>query len=294
MASFRGGMEFVGGRAVKLAAPRGRMAAAPIEVSCADRPVVAQGQAVAAGQRLCEPADASLPCVIAPLAGTVAAVRETGAAFDIRIEPSESEAPTALPIEPPHHERLVDWYDAMRHTGPWALDGLDIGLVAQLERAKQRPPEQLLCIGADRFPPFADRSSLMIGFADDAVLGLKVLGDVVGAKRSTMLVGRTARVVARIRKSCRNFSVQLGTLDNVYPNAHPTMAAWLFSHGRKRLPHGADPMDHGLMLITPWTAIRVGRWLTRRVLDVVQPLMVGRVGVSTGEAQPGPAWTKMW
>lgn len=291
MASFRGGMEFFGGRPVKLVELRERLTAPAVWVRCVDRPVVTRGQRVEAGQVLTEPADPSLPCRIAPITGTVAGIQviDDGAdgGFRIHLEPVEAIASASVALAAPRRDRFIDWYEALRRTGPWSLDGLEIDLVAQFERVKAAPPAELLCIGADRFPPFADRSSLMIGFADDAVLGLKTLGGVVGAKRTTMLVGRTARVEKRLRASCRNFGVRLETLENVYPNADPTLATWLYSHGRQRLPHGADPLDHGVMLLTPWLAIRVARWLTRGALDLVQPLMVGRLG---GAAEPTMQW----
>lgn len=296
-------MEFFGDRPVRLVEPEDRLAATVLRLRCVGQPIVQQGQRVEAGQGLSQPIGSSRSCVIAPITGTVVAV-DAGPAeshprrfHEIHIEPIEELAATSIEIAPPHREQLVDWQEALCRTGPWVMEGLGLDLATQFEKIKQEPPEELLCIGADRFPPLPDRSSLMIGFADDAVLGLKTLGNIIGTRRTTMLVGRTSRVEKRLRKSCRNFDVRLETLENIYPNADPTMAAWLYSQGRRRLPHGADPLDHGLMLVTPWAMIRLARWLTRGRLDLVQPLMVGRIGDGSRPTIrwvfPGQPWERI-
>jgi Na+-translocating ferredoxin:NAD+ oxidoreductase RnfC subunit len=89
-----------------------------------------------------------------------------------------------------------------------------------------------------------------------------------------MLANKTASVLGRVRASCREFKLQLRGVHNVYPSADPTLVAWSHPQGRRRLPHGGNPVGVGLVLLTPWTAIRIARWVARGKLDMLRPMMI--------------------
>ncbi|MEM0914730.1 MAG: 4Fe-4S dicluster domain-containing protein, partial [Planctomycetota bacterium] len=200
---------------------------------------------------------------------------------------------TWLDLQAPGGSEVADWVAAFGSTGPWPTVGHGAGLAGVLAAAAVRSVRRLICVGLDRFSPVADRSSLLGGFADDAALGLRLLGEVLGARRSVMLVDREVRWSGAVRRACRRFSVQHRAVENAYPSADPTVVIGAHTPGRARLKPGRDPLEAGVVLVEPWSVIRLARWVTRGRLDVVRPTFVSwptrRGGLSVRWAWPGEA-----
>ncbi len=277
MSKMRGGMEFVAGRPIRLPPPPESLSCGVLRLRCPERPEVVVGQMVRRGDPLTRPIRESVAFHLSPVAGTVRRVQPAeaaGAGYDVVVEPSSPASPTTLDVAPPRGRKLDVWFNAIRQIGPWHDNDGNVGLIAQLDAARAAPPDTLICVGLDAFAPIADRSSLLVSFPDDAVLGTLVLADLLGVKQATMLAAKTAPVLARLRQSCRNYRLNLTAVHNVYPAAETTLVVAHHASGRRRLPHGSNPVTRGVVVVTPWTAIRIGRWYTLRRLDVARPVMI--------------------
>jgi electron transport complex protein RnfC len=277
MGNFKGGMEFQPGQPVRLPPPPATLPAMPLELFLRERPEVHAGQIVRQGQPLTQPRQLGQAACVSPASGIVREMApEAGGGYRVRLEPTEATVPTALPIGPPRGRKLHQWFEALKNAGPWADRDGHVGLMAQLHAAQTAPPDTLICVGLDEYPPYADRSSLLTSFPDDTVLGTLILADLIGARHVSILAPRNAAVVSRLRPSCRNYRLKLKAIHNTYPSADPTLVTWRHATGNRALPYGANPVSVGVMLITPWTAIRVGRWFTLRKLDIVRPMIIAQ------------------
>ncbi|MCE9590662.1 MAG: 4Fe-4S dicluster domain-containing protein [Planctomycetes bacterium] len=280
MAGISGGMEFRAGVPIRVPEPPGTLPARGIRLVSRERPEVIAGQVVRAGQQLFRPGRPGMACYISPLMGIVKRVTplmehdgESAWGYELAIEPSGDRAETQMNVAPPAGRKLESWFAAMCQIGPWSDADGGVGLVPQLEMAKERKPKQVILVGLDAYPPCPDRTSLLMSFADDAVLGAVILADLVGAKRTVVLAGRGTGAGARLKPACKNFGAELLLANNVYPSSDPTLVAYHQAGGRL-LSRGANPVSEGLLMFGPWTAIRVGRWFTRGRFDLVRPLMM--------------------
>lgn len=298
-------MEFRHGAVVRLPPPPLVLPAHPLRVTCLARPTVAQGDFVQRGQVLCDPDDRATPCAISPIDGHIKDITrwrlEDGRhlRYDVSIDPGDvASVPQTLGLDPPRTRTLVDWQEALRKLGPWSDHATDyssgrhwFGLIEQLEAARHRPPDTLICVGLDPFPPYPDRSSILDTFADDAVLGTQILADIFGASKMLIIASMRGAVVNRLKRSCKNFRVPLVAATNLYPTADPTLVIWAHASGKRRLPYGMNPIERGVALISPWSAVRVARWFTHREIDLARPVMIGwpdaRESMTTSWALPG-------
>lgn len=282
MAKMRGGIEFRAGRPIRLPPPPDAIAGHRLRLRCPERPEVVVGQVVKRGDHLIKPMRDSVACYVSPITGTVRAVKPASGpggsspvkGYDVTIEPASPTVPTSLEVPPPRGRKLDAWFSALRQVGPWNDRDGNVGLVPQLEAARNTPPDTLICVGLDAFPPFPDRSSLLMSFPDDAVLGTLVLADLLGVKDVFMLAAQSAPVLGRLRPSCRNYRLKLIAQHNRYPSAEPTLVVSMHASGKRKLPHGSNPVTQGVVLITPWTAVRIGRWYTLRKIELVRPVMM--------------------
>lgn len=288
-------MEFLPGRPVQLPPLPEHLGTHPVCLWSRAGPKVVAGQPVEQGQVLADPGPTSRTACVSPFQGKVRQIIQSpslnhapGGVGDregwlITIDPSREQAPAWWDHAPPGERKIDQWLDTLKWIGPWGGRDGGVGFMAQLEAVRDRSPDTLICVGLDTYPPYPVRSSLLMSFPDDAVLGTLVLADLVGASRVTMLASRTPGVLASLRRSCKDFQLHLTAWDNVYPCADPTLVVWSHTPEQRRLRVGANPVrDVGVMLVNPWTVIRVARWFTQRRLDLVRPMMIGWSG--RGEA----------
>lgn len=273
-------MEFRAGVPIRVPEPASSLPARGVRLVSRERPEVIAGQVVRAGQPLFRASRAGMACHVSPMMGLVRRVTpltekegEPAWGYELAIEPSGDRAETTLAVAPPAGRKLASWFSAMCQIGPWSDADGGVGLVAQLEMAKEKRVEAVILVGLDAYPPCPDRTSLMMSFSDDAVLGAVILADLVGAKRTIVLGAKGMGVGSRLKGACRNFDADLRMVNNVYPSAHPTMVAHQHGNGRL-LSRGENPVSKGMLIVGPWTTIRIGRWFTRGRFDLVRPMML--------------------
>ncbi len=281
MNKVRGGMEFPAGRLRQIAPPPTHLTAGPVLLRVPHRPEVHTGQPITAGQALTDPRGGGVGCHVSPYDGTVERMEPIDSPdtdqrlYELQLSPGVAEAETSLPVEPPVGRKLANWLAALRKIDPWAeLDG-GVGLLPQLEAARQRKPDTVILNGVDRFPPYPDSSSLLAGLPDAAATGLRLLADLVDVDRAELVVSRETQVAAHLRIQCRRHAVRLAPIHNIYPSADPTLLTWLVAPDARRVPARSNPVAQRALIVNPWTAIRLGRWITRRRFDIVRPMLIG-------------------
>lgn len=271
-------MEFSAGQPVRIPPPPTHIPAQCLHLRCPTETDLTAGQRVGVGQALIRPLPGRAT-VISPMDGVIRKITKDPhdqRGWTVVIDPTRNRVATSLAVEPPRERKLDDWIKSVPRLGAWAVRDGYVGLLAQLEAATENPPSTLICVGLDTFPPYPVRSSLVMSFPDDIVLGTLVLADVVGAKDLVMIASKIPAVLERLRPACKNFKLRLITKKNVYPAADPTLLVRAHSPGHRRLPVGANPVkEAGVMLVDPWTAILIGRWFTLEQFDLVRPVMVG-------------------
>jgi electron transport complex protein RnfC len=273
-------MEFLQGQPLRLSPPPEQLHGERLTIHCPERPEVIIGQTVRRGQFILQPLRENESCFVSPITGTVRDISpRPGGGYRLILEPPGASVVTTLETQAPKTRKLDQWLAALREIGPWDDADGGVGLMAQLDAARNRPVHTLVCVGVDPFPPYPDRSSLLLSFPSDAVLGTLVLGDLLNADHVVMLAGRVPAMLGRLRASCKQYRLRLHITDSRYPAAHPTMVAHRLGprrSGGRELPHGHNPVEQGLMMITPWTAIRLGRWITLRRFDLLRPVLLAR------------------
>ncbi|MEO0965307.1 MAG: hypothetical protein AAFY08_09325, partial [Planctomycetota bacterium] len=308
MGDLRGGMDFRRGELVAVGEPPARRAAGRLVLGLRGGGEAGEvverwraGAAVSAGTALAVDGEGGESGVL-PVDGRVERVGAVeggvgwGGALGVAVvagPTADGLCATSLDRRAPGGSEVADWVSALVGTGPWPTVGHGGGLAGVLASAAGRSVRRVICVGLDRFSPVADRSSLLSGFADDAALGLRLIGEILGARRSVMLVDREVRWGGAVRRACRRFSVQHRAVENAYPSADPTVVVGAHTPGRARLKPGRDPLETGVVLVEPWSVIRLARWVTRGRLDVVRPVFVSwplrRGGLSVRWAWPGEA-----
>ncbi|QDU32392.1 Electron transport complex protein RnfC [Poriferisphaera corsica] len=186
--------------------------------------------------------------------------------------------PAALNIAPPDKPTLKSWFQHFRALGPWPQDEIGCDLITQLaavlhnKHYQSKPPKSLICIGMDAYSPYPDRSSLLLSYPDDAVLGLQILGNLLNVKRPKLVIDANPHLEGFLKNPCKSFKIKLLCARNRYPAPDPTLIAHTLEN--TKLPQNGSPTDVGIVMVTPWTVIRIARWMTRRQLDVLQPVMI--------------------
>lgn len=284
MGHFAGGMEFPLGQPLRLPSPPQQLPAHPITIRTPDRPEVISGQTVKRGQYLIEPILPSEACYVSPVGGSVRHVTpQPDGGYELTIDPGGEQMPTSLEVGPPRGRKLENWFAALRLVGPWSERDGGVGLIKQLDAARNHEVDTLICVGVDDLSLYADRSSLLMSFPDDAVMGTLIIADLLNVKQVVMQAGRVPAMLGRLRASCRKYRLRLSVTGNRYPAAHPTMAFYAARAGSRRspaMPSGHNPVERGVMMITPWTAIRIGRWFTLRRFDLVRPIFIASASQS--------------
>jgi electron transport complex protein RnfC len=186
---------------------------------------------------------------------------------------------------------LSNWLQAMRKLDAWVDPDGAIGLLPQLEAALERPPNTVILNALDRFSPYPDASSLVVSFPDDAVAGLRLLGDLLGVRQPIIAMSKSVPPPGRLRNDCRRNKTRIESIVNRYPTSDSTLVAHLIASGKRRLRPHTNPVAQGVLLVRPWSAIRLGRWLARKRFDTVRPMLLAwpepGVRLSVRYAWPG-------
>lgn len=288
MAGAMGGMEFGTGPVVTVTPPPETVPAHPLQLRLLARPEVQVGQRVEVGQVLADTQDSGPAAAISPVRGRVLEITEVTdqhpgllappqweRAYDLLVQPDQPAVATAWDTPPPVDRRLVTWLHALRRIGPLGIHDGRIGLLAQLEQAVVRSPVMVVCTGLDAFPPYPDRSSLISSFPAEVAAGTRLLCDISGARHGRIIVSRQAGLLRKLKPRCRHERLRLMAVHNIYPAADPTLMLWRHVRRRIRMSREGQPMEHRILMVTPWTAIRLARWIDRARLDLARPVLVG-------------------
>ena len=306
MGTIRGGMEFFAGKPIVVAPPPLTLDAHPLVLTLPRPPCVSLGQSVRVGDLLLEADGPTSVRYISTVTGTVSRIDtragghastvppnpqgpggsakppksqtgqmgcDTPGRVMVGLEPDGAMVDTILDLAPPAARNFDDWHEAIRSSGPWpGHDGI-VGLNRQLEAVPRHKPDKVICVGLDDFPPFPDRSSLLMSFTEQVVRGTLLLAEIVRARDVTLLAANNREVLKDLRGRCRKLKLKLITAEDVYPRADPTLVAWAFG-SRRRLAWGHNPVEQGIVMISPWTAIRIAHWVDDRRLCMAAPVMI--------------------
>ncbi len=274
MPNLRGGMEFWRGPVVQTPPPPGMIPGQTLQLVVEQRPDIQPGAPVTCGQLLVHPTDPRLTRHISPVAGQVREITEHQGHYVISIVPHEPSVPTQLTRPIPRTRKLEGWLTAMRPLGAWGEGDGHVGLLPQLEAALLTRPDTVLCLGADAYPPYPVASSLLRSFAPEACAGLQLLREVTGAKTALMLAERDRSLLRLLRPRCRTHDIKLIARHVNYPAGDPTVAIYQHVPGRRRLGARANPLEQRVLVVRPWTAIRLGRWLASEQVDLARPIFL--------------------
>lgn len=297
MRTLPGNIRFPRAEPVPFEAPPQTLPARVLRLTLKRRPTLTPGMPVEPGALLNEPVEHDPVGVACPLSGRVADMlpwrSSEGRRFDLTIKPAEADAPTARACQPPSGRALEEWVEALGRTGPWPNFGLGGDLLDQLVLAREARPKMVICNGLDGLPTYPDRSSLLFGMPEAAAEGLAALTAFARAKVGKLVVDARLPVYRQLRKACKKRGLRVAGVDNTYPAADPTLLVAAHGPGavggvgRRWLAHGANPASRGVLLVSPWVVIRLGRWIERGALDMVRP---AAVGWSTTDEPIGMHW----
>ena len=271
----RGGMEFKFGKVVEVPAPPPTLPAQVLRVAIDSEPTVQLNQTVAAAQPLCESVDNQHTHPISPIPGKVTQIDKKAKGFDIHIDTDEPRVPTTMTVPVPKTRKLPIWVETIEQLGPIGETDGRVGLLHQLRAALITRPDTVICVGADEFPPYPVQASLLCSFAQEAVQGTQLLAEITAADDAQMLVPQHRKVRSNIRKHARKSRVRLQPTDTHYASADPSLVIWNHARGKRRVSRRGSPMQARVLIVSPWTAIRLGRWLMRGEVDLARPVFVG-------------------
>lgn len=169
---------------------------------------------------------------------------------------------------------LDAWLEALRATGPWVQPGVT-SLEEQLEATRERGVDLVICLGLDRYPPFAIRSAVMRTWPKEVVSGLEAVMGMCGCRSGMVALAQGVPGMRVVRRLAKERGLRRLELASVYPVSDPTLIAWhVATGGRRRLVPGANPVSAGLLMVDAWLCARLGRWLARGVVDDARPVWV--------------------
>lgn len=304
MRKIRGGMEFATGRMPRIRVPPPRIPVGPLRIGVVDRPEVQAGQTVKPGQLLTDPRGGR-GCYVSPVDGVIERieVRDTADDHDaaarpdhieaspgyrfpapgdwihrrsnyvIHIKPHEEDAAATFPCAPPEGMQLSNWLPLIRKLGPWADRDGGVGLLPQLAAARKHPIDLVIVNGMDPYPPYPVSSSLLRCFAEEVMVGARIIAELVGAAHVHCAVNKAGGITSDLRRPAKKHSVQLHLATNTYPFSDPTVLARAMP-GRRRIAPRTNPAFAGLIMLDPWTAARIGRWAVAEHVDLARPMVI--------------------
>jgi len=275
MANVRGGLHFVRGSLVQVPEFPKALSTQPLLLDAPGQPEVLLGQQVQAGDVLARSQTLGKAHCVSPIQGTIQEFYESGGGnYLIAVEPTQSSAPTSLAVLPPQDRQLETWLPAMQLAGHWSNKDGYVGLLAQLAAAIENRPDTVICLAIDPFPPYPYLSSLMASFAQEMVQGTQLIGQLVQAQ-CAMLATSTCKYARRsVNPYVKKSDVKMVSIEDHYPIGNISLAVSCLQPGR-RVAYQTNPIEQGVMVISPWSAIRLGRWIKNKKLDLVSPLFMG-------------------
>jgi|GEM_PF-2161477 len=270
----RGGMEFTMGKVVDVPPPPPALPGQPLRLHVGLKPIVSAEEKVQAGQHLTKPEDEGVSAHISPIPGHVSHIHEVTGGFDIHVVPEEPRVPTQVEHDVPKTRKLGPWLEAIHKLGPCGESDGRVGLLAQLEASAITRPDTVICIGVDGFPPYPAQSSLLHSFADEAVQGTQLLAEITGADHAYMLLGHDRSVRRAVKPRCKRTRVKMILADSHYASTDPSLVIWNHTSGKRRLRRTANPLEQRVLIVSPWTVIRLGRWLSTGLVDLARPIFL--------------------
>jgi len=246
------------------------------------KPVVAKGDEVLKGQLLAEAGDALSAPVHSPVSGKVVAIEPRAHQSGHSI--------TAIVIE---NDGNDTWVERKGHPDPVQLDSKTIldrireaGIVGmggegyptaeKLNPPKGITPDYLIINGCECDPYSTCDLRVMIEYAEDVILGAKLMAKASGARKVVIALGNnTPEAYAAIKAKAG--SIEVVTLPARYPNGGERQV--IQSVTGKEVPSGGLPHQVGALVVNVATAravalaLRDGEPLISRVVTITgQPL----------------------
>ncbi len=245
------------------------------------------GTKVRVGQMLTETAPEAGHVPVAPVDGTLGAVRTVMVAGGVVVPavelvpaaPMETLAPAdpadAASEQSTHmpagsaaslattftRAELPAWIDRLRGAGLHADRTASPDLIAQLLAVLRRPVDTIICNVLDGDPPLRLLAALALHEAETLIGGVGALRDLCGATSAVVVIDDSApaRWVRELRKAARARRVRLITRDNDYPQGDPTLL--LLDLSGRKLRFRRLPVEQGVVILDAAAAVAVGRFL---------------------------------
>ena len=255
-------------------------------------PVVAVGDAVAAGTLVARADHPFASAVHAPLAGIVVAMETRAAAvqggrsFCIVIEGDGSDRidDSVRPVTDPASLGPEELIQRMRDAGIAGLGGAGFPAPTKLAAARDLGAHTLVLNGAECEPWICCDDALMRAAADDVVLGALILRRAAGAVRCVIAIeddkpAAIATVAAAIER-LRDAGLTLAVVPAVYPQGAERQL--ITAVAGVEVPAGGLPTDAGVICQNVATAAAVASWVTHG-----EP-MLSRIVTVTGSGVARP------
>ncbi len=236
-------------------------------------PVVAVGDAVAAGTLVARADHPFASAVHSPLAGIVVAMETRAAAvqggrsFCIVIEGDGSDRidDSVRPARDPASLGAEELVRQLREAGIAGLGGAGFPASTKLASARDLGAHTLVLNGAECEPWICCDDALMRSAADDVVLGALILRRAAGAARCIIAIedDKPAAIAAvnRAIERLRDDTLTLAVVPAVYPQGAERQLITAVTG--VEVPSNGLPVDAGVICQNVATAASIARWATR-------------------------------
>jgi electron transport complex protein RnfC len=154
---------------------------------------------------------------------------------------------------------LVHWLERIRAAGVWADRHASPNLIGQLNQIVARPIDTLICTILDTDATLRLNAAMAAQNADAVALGVSVLAQITGARRSVIAVEMLGdpRWVTPIRRAAGAANLEIVEVPNQYPQSDPTLMIYTLTS--RRLRPGNLPTTVAVMLLDAAAALAVGK-----------------------------------
>lgn len=185
--------------------------------------------------------------------------------------PVPAEEPMLRAVYPAQRNDLGPWIDRLKETGATAQRHNSPDLIAQLFQALRRPIDTALITVFDSDPALCLNATLAARYAVELSAAATLLGRLTGARQTWFVIAGDVpwEWLGPLRPLARAGGHRIITLDNVYPQADPTLL--LFTLLGRRLRPGRLPVEQGVVLLDAAAAVAVGRSALAREMPMPPP-----------------------